>query len=40
MVTGPDSDGIYTFSNGALAKKLPNGQFRIVKKQDKKNIPY
>ena len=40
MVTGPDSDGIYTFSNGALAKKLPNGQFRIVKKQVKKNIPY
>ena len=31
MVSGPDKNGLYQFKNGAKAKKLPNGQYRIVK---------
>jgi len=31
MVDGPDKNGLYTFKNGAKAKKLKNGRYQIVK---------
>ena len=31
MVKGPNSEGLYTFKNGAKAIKLPNGRYQIVK---------